>query len=151
VTTLRRLMAIHEAGHAIVGMYLGEDVLELRLDVPEGDPELPDGGAYCLKWKARRPRAVQACSSLGGLFACALFCRDFEGFAELNNWTHCHEDLRLFNLFRGGMTYRQGRRIALGILRECETGVRRLADVLERDGFVDHTNAPLDLLPEEAP
>ena len=40
------------------------------------------------------------------------------------------------------MTYRQGRRLALSILRGWQHEVMDLAAILERDGFVNHDNAP---------
>ncbi len=135
-------MAIHEAGHAIVALHLGKDVLEVRIDVPEGDDTLPMGGGYSLNYAHRESRSWHACSCLAGVLACAMYARDFAELDQWNNWGHCHEDMRLFNAARGGMSYRQARRITLDILRERKDDLLDLAAILIRDGFVDHTNAP---------
>jgi hypothetical protein len=140
--TKRRLVSVHEAGHAIVAMYMGKDIKEIRVDVPVGDDDQPEGGGYCLNYWPRNWRSWHAASSLAGVLACAIHCRDFPYLAEYNNWEHCHEDMRLFNADREGMTYRQGRRICLGILKEWEDRLLELADILERDGFVTNDNAP---------
>lgn len=138
--SIKRFMAIHEAGHAVVAMYTGKNIKEIRIDVPEGDPIMPDGGGYCLNYKHANPRSWHACSCLAGVFATRLFCTDYP--PEWSTWEHCHEDMRLFNAERKGMTYRQARRITLGVLGELKHRVMELADILERDGFVDYTNAP---------
>jgi hypothetical protein len=130
----RRYVAIHEAGHAVVAMALGKDMHELRIT--------EEGGGYCQNYAPRRWRSWHAASSLGGVFAGALYARDWDRLEECNNWEHCCEDLRLFNADRGGMTFRQGRRICLEILRERKAQLLKLADVLERDGFVDFRNCP---------
>lgn len=144
MTSERRFMAIHEAGHAIVAMALGKDLLECRIDTKPGEIDvLPDGGGYCQTFAPRgKYRSWHASSSLAGVLACAIHCRDFKDYDEWNTWENCHEDLRLFNAGRGGMTYRQGRKIALEILREDEDKLLRMAAIIEKDGFIDFSNAP---------
>src|SRR5690348_7004905 len=109
-----RLMAVHEAGHAIVALKIGKDVSELRIDA---------SGGYCISHFPQPKRAWHAASSLAGVYACRMFCRDNPFLDEFNSWENCHEDLRLFYEHRGGMTRRYARRLAIAILSDFEKDV----------------------------
>jgi hypothetical protein len=143
MTTTRRLQAVHEAGHAVVAMATGMHIHSLRIEVPEGDPILKTGGGYCLNYSpAERWRSKHSIMCLAGVLACSIHCRDYPELEEHNSWAWCHEDMRLFNADRNGMTYRQARRMVLAILRAREAEVLELAAILERDGIVTIANAP---------
>lgn len=135
-------MAVHEAGHAVVAMYLGKDILQTRINVEPGELDwLPEGGGFCENFAPRHKRSWHACSSLAGVFACAVLCRDRSCFEEFNDWEICHEDRRLFNRDRDGMTFRQGRNLTLGIIHEMKDKILELAEILKRDGYADYSNA----------
>lgn len=129
-------MAIHEAGHAVVSLAVGKDVCEVRIE---------ESGGFCVSYVPGQRRSWHACSALAGVLACRIHCRELSILEEWNSWDNCHEDMRLFNEQRGGMSYRQGRRLALSILREREHLLLELASILERDGYIDHDNAPAEL------
>lgn len=153
MTTMRRLQAIHEAGHAVVAMATGMHIHSLRIEVPRGDPVLDTGGGYCLNYSPLgRWRSKHSIMCLAGVLACSIHCRDYPEFEGHNSWAWCHEDMRLFNAGRRGMTYRQARRMVLAILRAFEDEVLELAAILERDGFVTVANAPesMRFIDEEA-
>ena len=135
-------MAVHEAGHAVVAMYLGKDILITRINVMPGEEEsMPDGGGYSQNFAPRHKRSWHACSALAGVFACAVLCRDRSCLEEFVDWKICHEDMRLFNRDRDGMTFRQGRAITLDIVHEMKDKILELAEILKRDGYADYSNA----------
>lgn len=128
------VMAVHEAGHAVVAMYLGVDVLEMRIDKYGGE---------CTHFvKAKRPRSIYSCIPLGGYFACSLFCRDAVNYERFNNWINLEGDLERFSNSRNGMSYRFARNVCLGILRDEKEKLFIISNLLERDLFVDFTNCP---------
>lgn len=129
-----RTVALHEAGHAVVAMYLGLNVTGLKLS--------QDLGGTCdVLIDKTQFRSWQAATFLGGVCAELLHCRDSQHFATKSNWSFCHEDFRLFNLYRCGMSFRQCKQLALGILREERDRLLATADVLEHFGVVDYSNA----------
>lgn len=142
-----RIIAVHEAGHATVAFAVGIDVVEIRIAAAGG--HCTHTGTYRSNQRTRRRAA--ALVSLGGYFAAALHCRQLDGYGRLNSWWNCSEDLARFWHNSCGMPFRQGRTMVLDILRERQSGLLALARRLERDGFVDHTNAGHEFTGESAP
>lgn len=138
----RRLACVHEAGHAVMNMHLGFDMHELRVTALGAYFEDKDVYGYCSAYSRPGPRrSVDACVDIAGVLACALYCRNVLDFERYTNWKHCYDDWNTFQEIRGGMTYRQARRITLHVLRRNRQVLLDLADVLERDGFVNASNA----------
>lgn len=135
-----RMMAVHEAGHAVVAMALGCDIVELRLE--------PKGG-HCIHIPPTPVRSWHACSALAGVYACRVHCRDNPRLADMNSWDNCSDDWAQFMARRGGMTFRHARRLVMGILRDREAQVLLFADILERDGYLSHENGPAEYCAED--
>lgn len=129
----RRLMSMHEAGHAVVALYLGIDLIELRISET-------DGGTCTRVVPDDPPRSWHSLPSLGGYFAAAMHCQDCSEYSDWNSWVNCIDDLNKFHSKRMGMTYRTARRFVIGILKEDQEKLFFLADLLARDGFVNSTN-----------
>jgi membrane-associated protease RseP (regulator of RpoE activity) len=140
MTTWRRAVAIHEAGHAVVALKLGCDIV--RIGYCFEDDEVAGECEWQKPHKHER-RSWLACVPLGGVFAMKLWARDFVDFDELCNFKHCDQDWANFQKTRGGMSYRACRRLVLQILRENEALVLALASTMERDGFADQSNFTL--------
>jgi hypothetical protein len=144
--TERRICAVHEAGHAVVAMYCGIDVIELRIGPGGGEcthlggPQRKRGGKM-----TRRRRLRCALIALGGYLAASMHCRHLRAYEAWNDWDNLGADWSRFKSHRCGITWRRARTVVLGILREKEQQLLHLASVLERDGFVDSTNYPVVL------
>jgi hypothetical protein len=121
-----RFMAVHEAGHAVVAMALGMDVIEIAVN--------PDGGR-CIRPEYHPPQSFHAYTALGGYFATAMYARDCNN-AWLT-WSDCKEDLERFNRTRMGATYRHGRRVVVQILRDKKAKVLHLAELLMKHRLVN--------------
>lgn len=136
----RRIQAVHEAGHAVVAIACGLSINLIKIDInPEDSDWSPDAAGFC-EYHYQEP--FPFLQSIGGLLACSLYCQGLEEMDEWNTWENCSDDLEAFNKSRKGMTYRHARKIVLGILRHRKNEVLELADVLERDGVLNYSNAP---------
>lgn len=131
-------MAMHEAGHAVVAIKLGLDVLEIKIG--------PIGG-YCTHFRSEPEQDIDCYTALGGYFAVALYCREE---TQYLSWDLCSDDIDRFNRTRKGCSFRNGRKEVLRILRENKETVLALVDKLMQYGYVDHSNAG-DLASDDEP
>lgn len=125
------LEALHEAGHAIVGKYVGHEVYHVHVG---DDGGFCDGGYVDTGARSRMNRALV---TLGGQLAVAMFGQGM-GF-DVNNWDNAADDLRHFEEARGGMTFRHARKKVQAILRAKEPELKALARRVaeERDVYLD--------------
>lgn len=126
---------LHEAGHAVVAMAHGKDIVGIKVN--------NEGGGFCDTGLKGSPRSYHAYSSLAGYYAVALFATNAAD--HYRSWETLKGpglDLDIFNNGRMGASFRHARREVLALLRERKHDVLELAGRLYRYGRVDSETPP---------